>query len=123
MRWSPMAASRGGYTGRDPTSMPSRTMHGANILAIAGSRLYTVIPKQTHSETIGFVQPEDGTRSLQYPIWTTPLSVHTVRTLLTHPELMESSPDTTAVDGVTEVFRSRIENNGGYRNLGRAIPV
>lgn len=122
MHWSPTDASRGAYTGVDPTNLPSRTMHGANRLAIAGSRLYTVVPKKADSATVGFVNLEDR-HVFQYPVWTAPVELPTVRTLLTHPNIACASPNPELVDGVAAVLRAEIEVNNNYRNLGRGVPV
>ena len=122
MHWSPTDASRGAYTGVDPTNLPSRTMHGANRLAIAGSRLYTVVPQETDSATVGFVDLGDR-YVFQYPIWSSPVALSTIRTLLTHPDIACATPDRKQVHGVTAVLRAEIEINNNYRNLGRGVLV
>jgi hypothetical protein len=123
MRWSPTDAKRGAYTGVDPTNLDSQTVHGANRLAIEGSRLYTVIPHAAGSETVGFVQLETGEHVFQYPIWSAPVGVRTIQTLLVHPELMSGDPAPEQVQGIEKVLRAEVEVNDRYRNLGRGIPV
>jgi hypothetical protein len=123
MRWSPTDARRGAYTGLDPTNVSKRTMHGANQLAIEGSRLYTVVPKATDSATVGFVRLSDNTQVFQYPLWTSPISASVISTLLTHPAVLSQSPTVERIDGVNKVLRAEIEINDRYRNLGRGVPV
>ena len=123
MRWSPTDAKRGAYTGVDPTNLDSQTVHGANRLAIEGSRLYTVVPHVAGGETVGFVQLETGEHVFQYPIWSAPVGVTTIQTLLAHPELMSIDPAPEKVQGVERALRAEVEVNDRYRNLGRGIPV
>ena len=122
MHWSPTDASRGAYTGIDPTNLPSWTMHGANRLAISGSRLYAVVPQVKDSATVGFVDLGDR-HVFQYPIWTAPVTLSTVRTLLTHPDVASETPDLEQIDSIATVLRAEIEVNKNYRNLGWGVPV
>ena len=128
MRWSPVPgrSSRGAYTGVDPTNISGKPAeHGANRLAIEGSRLFTVVPdSSTGAATCGFVGDEDGgVEALQYPLWSCPVSIDTARTLITHPEVATEEPDIEEIPEVDRVMRSEIEVYDRYRNLGRAIPV
>lgn len=122
MNWSPTDASRGAYTGVDPTNLPSGTMHGANRLAVAGSRLYAVVPQAKDSATVGFADLGDR-YAFQYPIWTTPVTLPTVQTLLTHPDVASETPNPEQIDSVETVLRAEIEVNDRYRNLGWGNPV
>jgi|APHM01.1.fsa_nt_gi hypothetical protein len=123
LRWSPTDASRGAYTGLDPNNLRSQTMHGANRLAIEGSRMHTVTPTETGSSTVGFLQLDTGEYVFQYPVWTQHIAVPTIRTLLTHPDIMRQNPAPEVINGVQKVLRAKIEINDRYRNLGRGIAV
>lgn len=122
MQWSPTDASRGAYTGIDPTNRNSWTMHGANRLAISGSRLYTVVPQAKDSVTVGFVDLGDR-HVFQYPIWTAPVTLSTVWTLLTHPDVASETPDPEQIDSIAAVLRAEIEINNHYWNLGRGVRI
>jgi hypothetical protein len=123
LRWSPTDAKRGAYTGVDPTNLPKRTMHGANRLAIEGSRVHTVSPTETGGATVGFLQLDTGEYVFQYPLWTDPIAVPMIRTMLTHPDVISQDPTPEAIHGVQKVLRSEVEINDRYRNLGRGVAV
>jgi hypothetical protein len=121
--WSPRDARRGAYTGVDPTNLPKPTMHGANRLAIEGSRMHTVTPTEGDSATIGFLQLDTNEYVFQYPLWTDPIAVPIIRTMLTHPDVITQDPTPETIHGVQKVLRAKIERNNNYRNLGRGVAV
>lgn len=128
MRWSPTdgARARGAYTGIDPTNLENKTVHGANRLAIEGSRLFPVVPESSRNVvTAGFVreEDEDDVTAFQYPVWRTPITVQTARTLITHPEIATADPTPDRIPEVENILRAQVEIYNTYRNLGRAIPI
>jgi CRISPR-associated endonuclease/helicase Cas3 len=103
----------------DPTNNsknPPLADAGANFLAVEALPLFPMAPERRSSQP-GFDRDEDG-RSWSWPIWTSPLELDAIRSLLTLP--FGSRDEWPAAErralGVPVVFRSAIvQPSGRYR--------
>ncbi len=94
MRWDPSDAAEYAFRWGDPSAEGASSVWGANLLAIHGLPLFPTQPASKGLRTTGFREvypfPE-----FTWPIWTHPISLDSVRTLLTLPELH---------DGITKLI-------------------
>ena len=128
LRWDPMDDRRHALRWHDPSDTsrsPVRTMRGANRLAIEALPLLPTAPVGRWLHTTGFSPRRDEGVLFTWPIWDVSLSLDSVRSLLSLPELQESQPrqDRLTAIGVTAVFRSQRITQGKYRNFTHAVPV
>jgi hypothetical protein len=110
-RWDPADCRPYAHLGSDPgnsATTPIRTMQGANYLAFLGLPLLPSFPVQSRIRTTGFRQFARKW-TWTWPIWSVPLEVDCVRSLLTLPDLLDTPVDRAKLSsyGVDEVFRSR----------------
>lgn len=128
MRWDPhddrRYALRWGNPGNS-SRYPIATVRGANRLAIEGLPLLPTAPVGRRLETTGFRQQRGEGAVWTWPIWTVPLGVDPLRSLLSLPDLQEKAPDRRRLlaRGVAEVFRCQRLTIGKYRNFSTAHPV
>jgi hypothetical protein len=124
MRWDPIDDRRYAMRARNPSKAPLQTVRGANRLAIEALQLFPTAPHGRNLETTGFT--EFG-RELYFtwPLWETPVSLPTLRSLLAARELVQESIDRTclAARGVVEVFRCRRITVDRFRNFTSAVPA
>lgn len=125
LRWDPRDDRRYALRWRQPSGDPTRTVRGANRLAIEALPLFPTVPIGKRVETTGFTQRKKQGVLWTWPIWTTPLSLDVVRSLLTLPELGENVPDRKRLTplGIAEVYRSQRITEGKYRNFTPARPI
>lgn len=119
MRWDTQDEKRQyALQSSDPTKSANPPMadRGANFLAVEGLALFPVVPNRG-ADQAGFEGKGDG-RSWTWPIWTRPIGLDAVRSLLTLP-LSDSQewPSTNRQQiAVLAVFQSRIVMpSGRYR--------
>jgi hypothetical protein len=128
MRWDPADDVRRALRWRKPSGDPSRGrrggMLGGNRLAIEGLPLLPTIPDGPGLRTTGFVAEGRGATYWTWPIWSDPLPVDVVRSLLAHPSLRrDAERETLSHLGVAEVFRSRRLTIDKYRSFTPAEPA
>ena len=120
MRWDPQDEKRQyALQAVDPTNStqnPPLADLGANFLAVEALPLFPLVPDRWASQP-GFDRNADG-RCWRWPIWTYPLGLDAIRSLLALP-LVDSeewpAPRRRAL-GVSTVFQSRIvQPSGRYR--------
>ncbi len=109
LRWDPMDDRRHALCWHNPSDTPVRTMRGANRLAIEALPLFPTAPVGRRLHTTGFSPRRDEGVLFTWPIWDASLSLDSVRSLLSLPELQEPQPrhDRLAAMGVAAVFRSQ----------------
>ena len=125
LRWDPIDDRRYALRWREPSGDPPRTMRGASRLAVEALPLLPTAPVATKLHTTGFTQRKREAVRFTWPIWEVPLSVETVRSLLSLSELQNLEPDRKSLiaRGVVEVYRSQRITIGKYRNFTPALPV
>jgi hypothetical protein len=89
--------------------LKSRTEHGANLLAAFALPLFPVIPTVWDAVTTGFHTPRSGLRAFTWPVWTPPLTVDVLRSLLAAHGLQHQplNRGELQVLGVVDVFQAR----------------
>ncbi len=125
LRWDPFDDRRYALRWKEPSGDPIRTMRGANRLAIEALPLFPTSPTERKLHTTGFSQSRDKAVLFTWPIWETPLSIDTVRSLISFDELQKPLPNRESLlaRGVVEIYRSQRITNGKYRNFTAATPV
>ncbi len=123
MRWDPAEDSRYALRLDDPGPIGSYTVWMANLLAYAALAFFPCAPASRSFATACWVNTEDAPR-FRWPLWASPLSANSVRSLLTHASLAstgdESSTRELRARGVAAVFSSRRLQNGKFTNFGPA---
>lgn len=125
LRWDPTDDRRYALRWNEPSGDPIRTVRGANCLAIKGLPLLPTQPVGSVLATTGFTQMLRKGTFWTWPIWSRPVPVDVVRSLLALRELQEETPPRHRLGalGVIEVFRSQRITQGKYRNFTMAVPV
>jgi hypothetical protein len=125
-RWDPEEDVRYALMAGDPTDPAYKggTQHGANRLAAVGLAALTVVPitrgGRVRPSVIGGVSGPTGF-SFAWPIWREPVTLVTIRTLLSHPALRE--PGGLTHLGVDHVVITRRLSVGKFMNFSRARPI
>ncbi|MHB1038259.1 MAG: type I-G CRISPR-associated protein, Cas3-extension family [Pirellulales bacterium] len=109
LRWDPVEDRRYAMMWADPTSSgnKARTNWALNLLAYRGLQLLPSVPIGRGLATTGFswlsAVPE-----WTWPLWTAPIGVDVLRSLLARSELQEERPNRRVLSalGVVEVYRS-----------------
>ena len=129
LRWDPNDDSRYALRWSDPSGDPERArggaMWGANRLGVEGLPLLPVMPGERQLETTGFRTGGSKGTFWTWPIWTAPIALDTLRSLLALQELQTQSMDrdSLAKRGIEEVFRSQRLTTGKFRNFTRGVPA
>lgn len=125
MRWDPNDDRRYALRWQQPSGDPTKTVRGANRLAIEALPLLPTAPVKGRLETTGFTQRKRRGVIWTWPIWNAPINMDTTRSLLALPELQQDEPDRKALSamGVTEVYRCQRITQGKYRNFTPAYPA
>ncbi len=125
MRWDPHEDRRYALRWEKPSGSPTRTMRGANRLAIEALPLLPSVPIQSSLRTTGFHM--DGKRALYFtwPIWEDDLREDIVRSLLALSELQKPTPNRSHLRdmGIVEVYGSQRISVDRYRNFLHASPA
>ena len=130
MRWDPVDdnryALRWDDPAKDPTKKKSGSVWGGNRLAIEALPLFPTQPRQRKLETTGFSK-RNGAVELSWPVWSAPIELSAVHSLLSLGQLQKDQPDREFLVrmGVVEVFRSQRITQGKYkyRNFVTAKPI
>lgn len=124
LRFDPSEDRRYALRWNEPSTDPVKTVRGANRLAVEAFPLFPTVPVGTKLETTGFRGSTSRDTWFTWPLWTTPLSVEVVRSLLAHPYLHHPERrDDLAAMGVAEVFQSRRLTLGKMRNFSPSVPL
>lgn len=124
LRFDPAEDRRYALRWNEPSTDPVKTVRGANRLAVEGIPLFPTVPAGSKLETTGFRGSTSRDTWFAWPIWTAPLPVEVVRSLLAHPYLHQ--PDRRAdlaAMGVAEVFQARRLTLGKMRNFSPSVPL
>lgn len=125
MRWAPLDDRRYAQRWSNPSGDPSKSVRGANRLAIEALPLFPVAPVGTRLETTGFSQRPGQGVVWTWPIWSDPVGQDVVRSLLALELLQQSEVDREHLQrmGIVEIFRSQRITTGKYRNFTNAVPA
>lgn len=129
MRWDPRDDVRRALRWREPSGDPDRkkrgSMWGANRLAIEALPLLPVIPRGRRLETTSFVTTGSRATWFTWPIWTCPIPLPVIRSLLADFRLRDVSKyrNELARAGVAAAFRSQRLTVDKYRNFTMGVPV
>jgi hypothetical protein len=125
MRWDPADDRRYALRWSDPSSDPSRTVRGANRLAIEAIPMLTSIPVGSRLETTGIAnRGRDGVFWI-WPIWSAPLSKDAVESLLAFGGLQDDgfARLSRVSMGIEAIYRSQRIRIGKFRNFTPAEQV
>ena len=124
MRWDPRDDRRHALRATDPSSEGITTVRGANRLAISGLRCFPTSPQSAWLATTGFVGRRKRQMAFSWPVWEPPITLTTMMSLLSHPEVSSQTPSRTVLEpmGVVEVYRSKVMSVGKYQNFTRGGP-
>ena len=134
LRWDPMEDQRYALRWRDPSKRGQSdltegggSMIAANSLAVEALRWFpTVLPNGRRAQTTGFHRVKQRENYFVWPIWTPPLGVEALRSLLSLEDLGKEPPPRRllAERGIEDVYRSqRIPQNQYYSNFAPARSV
>jgi len=129
MRWDPMDDVRYALRWRNPSGDPERKRNGAvwgaNRLAIEALPLFPTAPVKGRLETTGFTQRKGYGVAWTWPIWTAPIGMDALLSLMALSELQKDEPDRRALAsmGIAEVYRCQRITQGKYRNFTPANPA
>jgi len=125
MRWDPIDDRRYALRWNEPSSDPIRTVRGANRLAIEALPLFPVMPRGTRLETTGFVTAGSRGTWFRWPIWSRPISMPVVQSLLASQRVRQASTNEAALRrmGVEAVFKSQRLTVEKYRNFTMGVPA
>ena len=124
LRWDPGEDRRYALRWKNPSDDGTKTIRGANRLAIEGLPLFPTIPTNGAVETTGF-STRNRTAQFTWPIWTRPIGVDVARSLLAAAEIQMRELDWSKLRamGVAEVYRSQRITVGKFRNFAQAQPA
>lgn len=124
--WDPSTERLHALRAKSPTKERSAGITAAIWLAFEGLPLFPCFLSQKRLATVGFHRFENRRTCLTWPIWSTPVSFSTVRSLLSLTELANEEPsEDLRARGVEMVFRSqryRVKTQGSYYILRNACP-
>ena len=108
LRWDPIEDRRYAMMWSDPTSSgnKAKTNWALNLLAYRGLQLLPCVPDSRGLATTGFARRE-ARLEWTWPIWSVPIGLDTLRSVLAMPELQADRPDRCVLSprGIAEVFR------------------
>jgi hypothetical protein len=119
LRWDPGDYRPHALRAVDPSGDPIKTMRGANRLAIEALPLFPTVPQDRRIRTMAFEDRPSGTE-ISWPIWTDPLELRTIASLVAYEGVQRGSRDELRPLGIVQVFRARRFTEGKYRNFSPA---
>jgi len=125
LRWDPTEAREYALLASDPSEDGALSVIGANRLALEALTLFTTCPTGKGLATVGFHRFDSNT-AVAWPLWTIPLTLPLIRSLMTLDCLGAEEPPAEELHsrGVTVVFRSeRFRPNQYYSNFTPARAV
>ena len=131
LRWDGIEHRKYALRAGDPAPDQEYKVPGANRLAFESLPLFPCMPVGARLQTTGFsefnkrgIQKTQGDRekkelSISWPIWSDPLSIDEIRSLLASPLLQTESPDRNKLAslGVQQLFRAQRFRAEKYLNF------
>lgn len=107
----------------DPSKEKSSTVAGAAWLAFLALPIFPVVPRGLRAVTTGFTG-RGKNEQFTWPVWSDPLNVWEVRTLLGLPDLASMAAWERRRRGIAQVLRSKVSRSPqGYGNFTASVPV
>ena len=122
LRWDPADDRRYALRWEDPSGDPSKTMRGANRLAIEALPLLPTIPIEGKLATTCFEGKGARDTFFTWPIWSTPVNCDVVRSLLASDVKAIDAPHRKA-RGIAAAFTSARITTGKFRNFTPGMPL
>lgn len=130
LRWDPIEDRSYALQWRDPSKSNSadgpNTMLAANCLAVESLACFPTVATTKRAETTGFHRFGRRETGFVWPIWTSPVSVQTVRSLVALEQLHAEPLPRGALQaqGIEEVYCARrVRPNKYYSNFAPAQPL
>jgi len=125
LRWDPVDDRRYALRWDNPSTDVIRTERGANRLAIEALPMFPTSPVNGNLVTTGFTGISSRDTFLSWPIWTEPVSLNVLRSVLALAELQQAQPDRHVLlsRGIVEIYRSQRITVGKFRNFTPAQPA
>jgi hypothetical protein len=123
LRWDPLDDRRYALRWEDPSSDPVKTMRGANRLAIEGLPLLPTMPTLDGLATTAFEGKGARKTRFIWPIWTSPISIDVLRSLLTSVLSLKDGGVLATNLGVVVLYTSARITTGKFRNFTPSAPV
>lgn len=128
-RWDPAEDRRYALRFKNPSADAGRTVHGANRLAAIGLAVLPGAAVERRGRVrfliLGANLNAKGGIEINWPIWTRPASMATLRALISHPVMAAAAPEKSLLArfDVIEVRRAHRISVGKYFNFTRAEAV
>ncbi len=118
-RWDPTEDRRYALRASDPAKGRDKeipSMWGANRLAFEALACFPCFPRGRHVRTTAF----EDERIVRWPLWTPPVNLSTLRSLLAHPAVIQRDSRVLGAMGVFAIASSRRTSVGRKRTFGPA---
>ncbi len=118
-RWDAAEDRRYALRASDPSKGPEKkipSMWGANRLAFEALACLPCFPNGRRLRTTAFEEEH----IIRWPLWSPPIALPTVRSVLAHPAIVERDPGTLGAMGVFMIASSRRALLGRKRTFGPA---
>jgi hypothetical protein len=118
-RWDPQEDRRYALRASDPSKGPDKeipSMWGANRLAFEALACFPCFPRGRRVRTTAF----DDKRTIHWPLWSPPLNMETVKSLLAHPAVLGNDRRILKAFGVFAVASARCISVDRKRSFGPA---
>lgn len=123
LRWDAADYRPHALRAEDPSGDPIKTMRGANRLAVEALPLFSTVPRGRQLRTVAF-EDRDGQTEVTWPIWSEPLRLETVASLIALDNIQEADFDNEREQmrrrNIVQVFRAKRFTEGKYRNFSPA---
>lgn len=123
LRWDPLDDRRYALRWDDPSGDPTKTMRGANRLAIEAIPFLPAMPVQGRLATTCFDGRGARDTCFCWPLWEGRLNASVVASLLPQVLALRSSPSYARASGIVEFYRSNRITTGKFRNFTPGEPV
>ena len=124
-RWDPVDERQYATRWKDPSGDAATTVLGANDLAINALALFPTAAVGFRLETTGFLYRRGRGTMFSWPIWTRPLSIDVIASLLTcsHLHAKHPEPGVLSAYGIDAVIRCERKRNDKFFNFGGSLTL
>lgn len=129
MRWDPQDDIRHALRWDNPSGDKNRkqsgSVWGANRLAIEALPLFPSQPVGQRLKTTGFAERSDRATDVTWAVWSAPIGLMEVLSLVSQSELQVEKPDRSKLKlrGIVDIYRCERFTRDKYRNFTPAWPV